>query len=263
MEMREGFVCALLCVGLFACAYNKEYAPIGVNPVRPRQPNQQRQVALATQTAVEKAAAEAKLDRFKGRTARIEVNGVFPHSQEDLLAYAGTILAGEASKAGIKLLPKEKLAAGVVVFTSQGAAAAEMDQPGDVRLVMSLDWAGIDLKDKSYTKGWPLAGWIGVPTLATIIGLVVAGTADKDFNLLLALPFIIPALIGDIIWMIFDTTTGHTFTMVSRVHATIRAIPQAQGLELATGVGEGESSIVIDPESDVGYSLVVDLPSNK
>ena len=251
-------IIGLACIVATGCGYTKEYAPIRIQPFSPRQPNQQRLVAQATVVAVQQAAAGAALQRYSGRTARVEVDGVFPHSDTDLLNYVGSVVAGEAARVGIRVLPpKDDDKDKVVVYGGRAGKPVPDEEPeAEIRLVASVDWGGIDLVERRHTNGWPLAGWIILPILGPLIG---ASLADDGFEEL-GIPLIYGSVLGDVAWIIFGDTTGHTFTMLGRTRVTLRAIPQVSGLAAAFGVGEGESSIVIDTDSDSGYALTVDLP---
>ncbi len=254
--MRTGLVSIAVLLFLNGCSHVKEFAPIRIAPMYPRVPNQQRLISQSTLQAVEKAASGINLAQYAGKKIRVEVNGVFPHSEEDLLNYVAAAVEGEAARAGAMVLPRpdprfvtDKV---ILSYSASDVAASPgsgygtqtpnptptqrpVEEQPDVRLVASVDWGGIDLKDHKYIKGGQLIG-----------------------SILLSLPLLTLPIV--IIWNLVSPIYGHTFTMIGRVRVTLRAIPVSPGLAAAAATGEGESSVVVDPDSDTGYMLIMPLP---
>jgi hypothetical protein len=300
--MRSDVIIAGMFAGLvFGCtATTKEYVPVETGTAPIRVPNQQRIVALSVQDAVKKACASLNLRQYAGRTARVEVNGVFPHSAADLLDYIASGVEGEASASGLVVLPRPDLtdAPEVVVNTGApppphppsaaapqqsavpGAAPAVADPypppappvaappalpsqaaspvlppmkpedvPADVRLVVSVDWGGIDVKDDTYVKPWPLVGQVlgGIAAGA----LIVYGIAGEDAEGAIIGGTVAAA--GDITWAAVHSSIGHSYTLQGRTQLTIRAIPAQTGLAYSVSTGTGESAVVIDSNDPKGY----------
>lgn len=230
-------VVMILAVGM-GCGHIKEFAPIRLDPISLRVPNQQRVVAQSIEQAVEQASTGIDLKRYSGKTVRVEVNGVFPHTRHDLLDYVATSIEWKAAKAGLIVLerPDPDLVRDQIVVGGDAASVnpnADRYPKPDIRLVASVDWGGIDLKDQEYIKGGTLFAQIFFAIIVPPLGIVLFLALDS---------------------------TAHTFTMIGRVRMTLRAFPTAEGLAAAIAVGEGESSIVIDPESDSGYTLRLAIP---
>lgn len=250
------------------CGHIKEFAPIRYSTAFPRIPNQQRLIAQPARQAAEKACTAVNLQQYAGMTARVEVTGVFPHSHAELLDYVATVIEGEAARAGVKVLPAldPRFAPRHVIVAHHGNGPPMLPvsaPPADVRLVASVDWGGIDLKDQQYVTGWPLAGQVTLGALSLIggvastIGVLVDGNSGK-LGMTIGIP--LAGLGGAIAWAILDPSVGHVFTMQGRARVTLVGMPQSAGLAAAGGSGEGESSVVVDPESDTGFSLMIDLP---
>jgi hypothetical protein len=253
--MRNTVVAAIAaCAWIVAgCGSVKEYVPIKIGPVGMRVPNQQRLVSQAVTQAVYKACRHGRLNlkQYAGKTGRVEVNGVFPHSESDLLKYVASVVEGEMSLAGLVVTRKEPFIVKPVTVNVGPAATAADTPPAapaagsqiispprpDVRIIASLDWGGVDFTDKKYVNGGKLAGMI-------VVGLVTF-------------------TVGGIIWRIIESPMDHTFTLNARAHVTIRAIPTAAGLRPGFGLGEGSAQIVIDADSDSGYTANMAVPQKK
>src|SRR5439155_23355753 len=174
----------------------KEYVPIRFATAAPRIPNQQRIVAQAAQEAVSHAVADRALGlaQFAGKSGRVEVNGVYPQSDSDLLDYVAAAVEGEMALAGMRVIPR---AAPVRVRTEGDGPAQVMvsassmpeppDQAPEVRMVASLDWGGIDFEDRKYVVGSHVAATI-------VIGILTLG-------------------IGGILYAAVAKLTAHTFTL--------------------------------------------------
>jgi hypothetical protein len=288
------FICVVL---LFGCSSIKEYAPVVTGPAFTPVPNQQRIVSNSADQAVKKAAEQLGLARYKGRTARVEVVGVYPGEDTSLLDYIRATIEGIAMRAGMRVLPpldKEKVGGGVVVLPVVGNAPAQTAVPPsatgtnsaaistvpspqqaavrslsnlgtpekeEVRILAKVDWGGVDLKDHAYTKAWPLAGQILLAVVSTGFGIGLSfATESSAPGYILS----IGGVGGAVLWGVFGPDLeGHTFTVTGRTKVTIYTIPQADGLAGTQGEGEGESSIVIDSEDQDGYTVKRLIPKEK
>jgi len=266
MHTRVGTAVALAVLLLgSACGHLKEFAPIRYSTIYPRIPNQQRLIAQPAREAAEKACAAVNLSQYAGKTARVEVTGVFPHSETELLDFIASVVEAEAARAGIAVLqrPDPRFAPDHVIIAHHGSGPPQLPlpaQPVDLRLVASVDWGGIDLKDQQYIKAWPLAGQIALGALSLLTGIgATAAIGDDDLMpVTLGIPML--GIASAIIWAVLDPSEGHVFTMQGRVRVTLAGIPQSAGLAAVSGFGEGESSVVVDPESHTGYSMILNLP---
>src|SRR5438046_1624199 len=110
----------LLLIGALAavcaCKYNKETVPVRRAEADIRVPNQQRVVALATDQAVE----ALDLSKLQGKSVAIELTGVFPHSNEDLLGYLRAQVEAKLARAGARVLVQPPL---LILPGAQPAAA--------------------------------------------------------------------------------------------------------------------------------------------
>jgi hypothetical protein len=308
----------LLGVGVLTlvagCAYTKEFVPIQVQPAGVRVPNQQRLVAKSASEAVKQACTKLNLKQYAGKSVRVEINGVFPHSADDLLNYVATAVEAEAAAAGLMVLPRPDphFVPQVIVNSSPPPRRAEMplpvasaeppghkfvgkerppqpapqpsvpaavveapaaapeptappvapwlppeQQPADLRLVVSVDWGGMDVRDEKFLKEWPLLGQIGLGGLG--LAGIIGGAAGNNGTVTVAGTI---GLVGAVVWQVFDSSMDHTYTLDGRVQLTLRTIPHNPREPVGIGIGNGESRIVVDPKDQYGYqpNLVVPKP---
>src|SRR5581483_191528 len=137
--------------------------------------------------AVANASREVNLVQYAGQSGRVEVNGVFPHSAYDLLDYIASTVEAEMARAGMRVIqhvgstpthPEGANAASTVIVL---APPAEQTGPApDLRVIASVDWGGVDLKDQSYII-WPrLGGMLGVAGGGVVLGAITLGAgSDK------------------------------------------------------------------------------------
>jgi hypothetical protein len=275
-------------VSLLGCASSvKEFVPIHTSSLPVRVPNQQRLVSLAAQQAVTAAAREINLAQYAGLSGRVEINGVFPHSANDLLEYVASAVEFEMARVGMRVLSHPIMApvrseaiasAPVIMMREPGAEAAP--QP-DLRVIASLDWGGIDFKDQQYTV-WSRAGaMLGIALGGIVTGAIIMGagyaasqstgrfgvttTDDSIFIPSLAVGGILfvggPLIAG--IWRALDKPVGHQLTLTGRVRIALKIIPNTAGQRPALSTGDGESHIVIDTRSESGYTNIIDVPEPK
>jgi len=227
-------------------------------------------VAQAIEQAVRAAASSPSLNlaSYAHRSVRIEVNGVFPHSEGDLLEYVATAVEGEAAKAGLRVvprpLPQVVHSDGETERLSLSLRPSDPEQPAnriDLRLVASVDWGGIDYKEQKY---WRKNSLVGVLTfgIAGLNGIGLLGAVPStrsDVLLGLGAPMV-PCLLVAGLWAIFDPPRATKFTLDGRARISLRALPIAAGLAAGQSAGEGESRIVIDTGTRDGYVKDLDIP---
>jgi hypothetical protein len=233
-----------LVIGASGCSSIKEFVPISSHAAMMRIPNQQRILSEAALGAVAQTVTnqELNLAQLQNRTVVVEMDGVFPHSHEELLTYLRTAVEGELARRGIHVihaLPPELQVpeggnAGRFAFAIPGAAEA---LHADARLVVSVDWGGVDYQDHKHASSSRVAGMV-------VTGIFTFG-------------------LGAIIWALASTPMVHTLTLKARVHLTARTIPLGNGLRFAQASGAGESQITIDAETDSGYTNNMSVPQKK
>lgn len=262
-------VCAVL--GLTGCGWIKEFTPIKPEAVRVRMPNQQRLLSLSVAQSITAACGPGgiNLSLYRGKYARVEVNGVFPHSEADLLEYIAAGVEGELAKAGVQVVPRPlpqvvrtESPTDRVSIAVQPLAVSEPAHKVDLRVVVSVDWGGIDYKDQKYTKTGLLAGQLilglaGV-TLGSMtlgLGLGLDGKGGGAITGLTLGPILLAVgLGGSTIWGLAKSPFQHRFTLMSRTRITVRAIPLLEEVPPGDGSGEGAANIVIDTGSKDGYT---------
>ena len=128
--------------------------------------------------------------------------------------------------------------------------AAEPPQ-ADVRIVASLDWGGIDLRDQEYIVWKRAAAQLGIGVGGFVIGLATlsGGLNHKDaFNskhvgadttsAIVGGLFLLGGPITALVWNAIDKPVAHQTTLTGRVRITLRAIPNSGGVGSAQGTGE-------------------------
>jgi hypothetical protein len=221
---------------LTACSSIKEFVPIATSPTAMRIPNQQRILSEAAGTAVGQVVAnqELSLAQLQGKAVIVEMDGVFPHSHEELLEYLRTQFEGELARRGIRVVRPLPPAIHVSSLTVQTPV-----EPihADARMVVSVDWGGIDYQDDKHAS------------TKRVVGMVVTGIFTFG--------------VGAIIWALAQSPMVHVLTLKARVHLTARIIPITAGLRFAAAPGAGEAQITIDTETDSGYTNNMSVPQKK
>lgn len=283
MKRRIGM---MVCVGSLAASggcgsFVKEFAPIRPGSVAVRVPNQQRLLSSATLEAVATAAAQVRLAQYAGRSAQVEVNGVLPHSRDELLEYIAAAVEGEAARAGIRVIPRPRLQ---LLGGGLGLApvSASPQQPApDLRLVASVDWGGVDYEEKKYVVASRMGGQLGLLIGGLVLGSVAYGvtfgykpsSSATDVSSSSYQQSIIGLSVGTALaaglplaalsWRLAKSPMARTFTLSGRARITLRAIPVAEGLKPAQGTGEGDARATIDSESPSGYAKDLTIPEKK
>jgi hypothetical protein len=284
-SLRRTVVVALVAsLTASACGgYSKETVSLYRDHVGMRVPNQQRLLALSTDEAV------ARLD-FKplaGKKVVVELNGVFPHTRQEVLDYIRGQVEGKIARdGGLVIAPQQ-----VVVVPDdqpQGSAAPGQPQPpqpipnatlsltpsdADYRVVIGVSWAGVDTHDRLTVNSSLLdkqlimmGGGLG----GMIIGGVIAGNAgpgttgaggttssnSTDATLGAVIAGIGGlALMAGIGWYMFQRPTLHVYRLLGRVRVSVNALPIVPNGTAFQTVGEGQTELLIDPTADEGYIL--------
>ncbi|HEY1558065.1 MAG TPA: hypothetical protein VGF94_24715 [Kofleriaceae bacterium] len=255
--MREFLVVVIGAVALAGCKYNKETVPVRRAEADVRVPNQQRVVALATDQAVE----ALDLSKLQGKTVAIEVSGVFPHSQDDLLAYLTAQVEAKLSRAGARVQSQPPLV--VVAGAQPGAAppllpaqgALALTEPPDYRLLVDVSWGGADVREKVITDEPLLTKQIGLAAGGIVGGVVLDTISDTSFRQTFATLGAAVAVAGAAIWYWKKTPFPRVTTLLGRVRILAQAIPTKEGVSFTTE-GVGESKIINDDRSPEGYMVV-------
>lgn len=221
-----------LAVVAMGCGYTKVYVPTSPSAAGLAVPVQQKLMSTAVNQAVGRSSEGLGLSKFAGRTAQVEVNGVFPPSERAMLDYVATLVEAELERSGVIVIPRPLVPAGSVLMVP---AKSDEKKP-DLRVVASLDWGGIDYTTRRRVHGGKLAGTI-------VLGIFTAG-------------------IGAAIVAAISPPYFHELTLDSRIKLTVRVFPQVPGLLPANAAGEGAAQLIIDPLSSDGHmaTFVADAP---
>jgi hypothetical protein len=104
--MRFHATCALaaaLLVGPGCARTDRTYLPVRLYPVYMRIPSQQ----VAVSEAAKKATASLNFADYSGKSALVEITGVFPHSHQNLLDYIQALVEGRMALDGMAVTPAE------------------------------------------------------------------------------------------------------------------------------------------------------------
>jgi hypothetical protein len=246
--MRKFELVMMGAIALAGCKYNKETVPVRRAEADIRVPNQQRVVALATDQAVE----ALDVSKLQGKTVAIEVTGVFPHSQVDLLDYLTAQVEAKLARAGARVqtqppmvvVPGAAVGAAAPALPAQGALA--LTEPPDYRLLVDVSW-GTD--EDLLTKQ------IGLASGALVGGILLDTISDSSFRQTFATIAAGAAIAGAAIWYWKKTPFPHVTTLIGRVRILAHAIPTKDGTSFTTE-GVGESKIINDERLPEGYMVV-------
>lgn len=124
---------ALFALLLVGCAQtDKTFLPVQLAPVYMRMPSQQKAAA----EAVKKATSTLDFKEFSGRSAFVEVNGVFPHTYKDLLDYISSLVEGKMATGGMLVFPTDYDAK---VGGGSGAAPPEAEDEDEVSTLSAVE----------------------------------------------------------------------------------------------------------------------------
>jgi len=254
--MRYVLIGVLVALGA-GCKYNKETVPASRAPVDVRVPNQQKVVALATEQAVE----ALDLSKLQGKSVAIELTGVFPHSEEDLLAYVRAQVEAKLARSGARVVAQPPV---LVVPGAENAAtrpgggsvgALTLADPPDVRLLVGVSWGGIDIRDKVTTDEPLLTKQIGLAAGGLIAATLLVVISDSSFRQTFAVLGGAGTVAGSALWYKKKSPFPHVVTLYGRMRVVAQAVPTKEGTAFTTE-GTGESKIVTDDRNPEGYMVV-------
>ena len=254
MRLSTLFLVGSLAAG---CKYSKETVPTTRGTEAVRVPNQQRLVAIATDQAVE----ALNFAPVKGKSVSLEVHGVFPHSDEELLGYLRAQVEAKLSRAGARIVEQAPVlvvpgAAGTTPATGGASAGAfALTDPPDYRLLVNVSWGGIDIRDKEVTDEVLLTKQIGLAGGGLVGGVLLDTISDSSFRKTFATAGAVLAIGGAILWGVkIHTPFPHIITMIGRVRIVAQGLPTKEGTAFTTE-GSAESKIVNDPRVPEGYMV--------
>jgi hypothetical protein len=267
--MRTRTLCTLLVLFLAplgaACKYNKETVPLTRSEAAIRVPNQQRIVSLAVEQAVE----GLDFADLAGKSVSIEITGVFPHLEFDLLDYLRAQLVTRLTKQGVRvvnpipaiLLPGQAEAApatggapALPAVPPSSSTAVTLAEPADYRLLVGVSWGGIDARDKVRTDEPLLTKQVGLGVGGLLAGLALLTIWDNRYGIILGIGTAVGSPVGAYLWYSKETPFPHTYTLIGRVRLLVHALPNVEGAPI-TKEASGESRVIVDETSAEGYML--------
>lgn len=265
-------------LGMVACSWSRQTIPLTREAMAIRVPHQQRLVALALEQAVERLDFGA----WKGLEFELEVNGVFPHSRQDLLDYMRTAVERRMREFGVKVArplsaatwsprvgprvaqlgsayaPTE-FALGVSTPQPRQTAARAVATPGPRtknRVVVGLSWGGIDTSQQhlvNKASAGVYAGVAGGVSVLTFLPTFILIAEDEDEAFIP--PLIgLPMLMGWLaLYPLLADLTYDTYTLYGRVRMMVSVMPE--GSETKVMFADGESQVILDPTARTGYMV--------
>jgi hypothetical protein len=239
------------------CKYSKETVPVTRSYDAVRVPNQQRLVALAADEAVE----ALDFRPLAGKTVAVEVQGVFPHSNEDLLGYLTARVEAKLAKSGARVIQTAPVI--VLPGTTMATAAApptgmthglQLSEKADYRLLVGVSWGGIDTRDKVRTDEPLLTKQISLGVGGLLGGLFLASLSDSSFRQNFSMGVAIAAPVGAWLWYRKDSPFPHTYTLMGRVRVLAQGFPTGEGVAFSTEA-RGESKLIVDETNPEGYMV--------
>jgi hypothetical protein len=226
---------ALVLSFVGACSWQRQTVPLARQAMAIRVPHQQRLVAMAVEQAVE----NLDFAQLAGKSWRTEVNGVFPHSREDLLDYVQTAVERRLGQSGATVIPHRP---------------GEVSDTKENRLVISVTWGGIDTSQEHFADKDNIFLYTGVGVGALLSGIVIAAVGGGGYTM-------IPAsllMAGGAGWLgvfpFVKDLTYDTYTLTGRVRLAVSILP-AEGGQSTVLYAEGETQTIIDPASKTGFML--------
>ncbi len=252
--MKNLFIILSITLIMFsACATNKQLMPTSMEIISPRLPIQQELISNAARQAISETCKKIEFRNYAGKKARIEINGVFPHSNKDLLDYIAGAVEAKAAEEGV--LVEMSPVSRELILDEQFPRSENLHNNNatispDLRLLVSVDWGGIDYSKEKYWQNSKLTTQL-IFAAVTICSGGVIDAMSMDVPVFSILGAVIPS-----IWFAISPPIGHKFVLKSRVHMTISVIPLKKEIRAGTFSGNGQDSIVVDDKSSTGYLIV-------
>jgi hypothetical protein len=271
MGKRVGLALLALMALVTGCRYSKETVPVTRAYEAVRVPNQQRLVALAVDEAVE----ALDFRTLAGKTVALQVDGIFPHSSEDLLSYLRSQVEAKLARSGARVVNSAPVLVvpGVVgaptnATTTVTPQAVNLSEPSDYKVLVGVSWGGIDTRDRVRTDEPLLTKQIGLGAGGLLTGLFLAALSQNNedsatssdssmfgsFRTRIALGIAVAAPLGAWFWYKHDSPFPHTYTLQGRVRIVAQAIPMSAGTAFTTE-GKGESKLIIDESNPEGFMV--------
>lgn len=247
---------------LAGCSYNKETVPLARSWTPVRAANQQRVVALAVDDAVD----QLDFSKLAGKAVVVELSGVFPHSNEDLLEYVRQQVAGRASRAGarvVELSPVPPPPPPMPATPPSGKMAAIDLKPEtpEYRVLVGVSWGGLDTRVKAVTDEARLSGQLGLAVGGILAGYAVQNAGNSSLRYVVpggkataSTLLMVGAPIGAGVWALLKPPVVKTTTLIGRCRVTVNVDPVSNGVAF-TAEGSGVSRLVADDASPEGFML--------
>jgi hypothetical protein len=225
-----------------ACTVNKTMVQMDREHSRFRSPVMQAQMGKA----VEDAMRGVDFAAMAGRSATVEVNGLFPQSSEDLLNYVRSSIEAKASEQGVKIIAAVPCTPSPVPMIANAAPfLCSPTVTPDYRIVVSLEEGGVQKSVRRELAPGKLAGQLSLVVGAPLT-ILLAGVFFFYVMPVAAIP-----LVAGVLWMIFSPPYDDYVRLDSRIQLVIHRMPKEGGG--LTTKSEGKAAIELHPNEREGY----------
>lgn len=262
MQRRSLFL-FVVAFALAGCSYNKETVPLARSWTPVRAANQQRVVALAVDDAVD----QLDLSKLAGKAVVVELAGVFPHSNEDLLEYVRQQVEGRAARAGARVVelstvpPPAPMPMPASTPTGKSVAIDLKQEAPEYRVLVGVSWGGLDTRVKAVTDEARLSGQLGLAVGGILAGYAVQNAGNSSLRYVVpggkataSTLLMVGAPLGAGVWAFLKPPVVKTTTLIGRCRVTVNVDPVSSGVAFSAE-GSGVSRIVADDASPEGFML--------
>ncbi len=259
MLLRSTVLLGTICLLVTGCTATRTQVQMDREPSTFRSTVMQGQMAKVVETAVLKQDFSA----LAGKTAVVEVNGLFPQTNTDMLAFVRTAIEARASQQGVKILagvPCTPTGA-VGALSPSSEAVTPLCLPTvlpDYRLVVSVEVGGVEKSVRRELQVGKLIAQVlvmgALPLTAIAVGLVFSGA------FFYFLPFAGVALVTGAAWMIISPPTEDFVRLRSKAQLLVHRIPREGGGTTVRSDG-GNSDLELRPGDTDGFEAEEPIPT--
>ena len=259
MSLRSMAMLGVISFVAFGCTATRTQVQMDREPSTFRSPVMQAELAKV----VDKAVQGQDFALLSGKTAIVEVNGLFPQTHTDLLAFVRTAIEAKASQQGVKVVAAVPCTptGAVGALSPSSEAVTPLCLPTtlpDYRIIVSVEVGGVEKTVRRELKVGKLIGQLAVtgavPLTALALGIVFTG-AFFYFA-----PVAAAFLVGGAIWMILSPPTEDFVRLRSKTQLLVHRLPREGGGFSVRSDG-GHSDIELRPDDSDGFEAEEPIPT--
>jgi hypothetical protein len=259
MGLRSTAALAVISLLAAGCTATRTQVQMDREPSTFRSPVMQTEMAKV----VDKAVQGQDFAALSGKTAVVEVNGLFPQTSTDLLAFVKTAIEAKASQQGVRVVA-------AVPCTPTGAVGAlspssEAVTPlcipttlPDYRIVVSVEVGGVERTVRRELRVGKLIGQLAitgaVPLTALALGVVFIGA------FIYFAPVAAAFLVAGAAWMILSPPTEDFVRLRSKAQLLVHRLPR-EGGGISVRSDGGHSDIELRPDDSEGFEAEDPIPT--